>query len=177
MLSVFNTNCIFFSYPSLLFIFLFLFPFSWLDACVCLFQIPVQSWSLNYGKPRRPFRPSEPTWQRLQVVYLKFFLRLFLLWQCRSSWDIFKCKVVKCYLYFLPPEHEVPLQERKNYKSSPEIQVGEWQIQKYLPHKMVAYVLKEEKLTVFYLVLPPGANQTSWKESSKLLSQWVFTEE
>ncbi|KAB0401035.1 hypothetical protein E2I00_006356 [Balaenoptera physalus] len=20
-----------------------------------------QSWSLNYGKPRRPFRPSEPT--------------------------------------------------------------------------------------------------------------------
>lgn len=35
------------------------------------------------------------------------------------------CKIVKHYLIFIPPEHEVPLQERKNYKSSPEIQVGE----------------------------------------------------
>ena len=26
------------------------------------------------------------------------------------------------YFFFLPPENEVPLQERKNYKSSPEIQ-------------------------------------------------------
>lgn len=35
------------------------------------------------------------------------------------------------------------------------------------------------KLTVLYLsfILPPGANQTSWKESSKLPSQWVFVEE
>ena len=81
------------------FYFLFLFPFSWFDACVCLFQIPVQSWSLNYGKPGRPFRPSEPTWKRLQVVYIQLFWD-FLLWWWRSSWDIFKCKRVKYYLYF-----------------------------------------------------------------------------
>lgn len=82
---LFKTKCIFFFTPILAFYVLFLFPLPWLDACVCLIQIPVQSWSLNYGKPRRPYRPSEPTWLRLQVVYINLFLSLYFK-QCRSSW-------------------------------------------------------------------------------------------
>lgn len=50
-----------FSWPSFVFFPLF---------CVTHFSL-VQFWSLNYGKPRRPFRLCVPTWHRLQVAYFQ----------------------------------------------------------------------------------------------------------
>lgn len=56
-----------FSCPSLFYLFV---PCLWLDAlpvCVCVLSLPVQCWSLSYGKQRRPFRLCAPTWLRQQV--------------------------------------------------------------------------------------------------------------
>lgn len=36
-------------------------------SCVCVLSLPVQCWSLSYGKQRRPFRLCAPTWLRQQV--------------------------------------------------------------------------------------------------------------
>lgn len=55
-----------FSCPSC---FISLFPvFGWMHfLCVCVLSLPVQCWSLSYGKQRRPFRLCAPTWLRQQV--------------------------------------------------------------------------------------------------------------
>lgn len=55
-----------FSYPSR---FVCLFPdFGWMHfLCVSVLSLPVQCWSLSYGKQRRPFRLYAPTWLRQQV--------------------------------------------------------------------------------------------------------------
>lgn len=77
-----------FSYPSHL---VCLFPdFGWVHfLCVSVLSLPVQCWSLSYGKQRRPFRLYAPTWLRQQVwrsfyfyctwslFYLLFFVTAF----------------------------------------------------------------------------------------------------
>lgn len=49
--------------------FICLFPvFGWMHfLCVCVLSLPVQCWSLSYGKQRRPFMLCAPTWLRQQV--------------------------------------------------------------------------------------------------------------
>lgn len=47
--------------------FICLFPvFGWMHF-LCVLSLPVQCWSLSYGKQRRPFRLCAPTWLRQQV--------------------------------------------------------------------------------------------------------------
>lgn len=51
-----------------IFIYLFWFLTSFgCTSCVCVLSLPVQCWSLSYGKQRRPFRLCAPTWLRQQV--------------------------------------------------------------------------------------------------------------
>lgn len=107
-------------------------------SCVPVLSLPVQCWSLSYGKQRRPFRLCAPTWLRQQVwrsFYLfctwslfllqpSLSLSLFFAFLCEFLWMISAQHLSR--LIFLPTfsESEIPSQERKNYKSSPEIQVG-----------------------------------------------------
>lgn len=49
-------------------------------SCVSVLSLPVQCWSLSYGKQRRPFRLCAPTWLR-QQVWRSFYL----FW----SWSLF----------------------------------------------------------------------------------------
>lgn len=124
---LFSIQIVFFFHTHPCFLF-FNFVSLFLVGCLCVFipnPCPVLEFELR--KAKETIQALRANLTKAAGGVHKTFLRLFLLWQCRSSWDIFRCKIVKCYLYFLPPEHEVPLQERKNYKSSPEIQVGEWQ--------------------------------------------------
>lgn len=121
----FQYKLYFFFIPILAFYF-FIFVSLFLVGCLCVFipnPCPVLEFELR--KAKETIQALRANLTKAAGGVHKTFLRLFLLWQCRSSWDISKYKTVKYYLYFLPPEHEVPLQERKNYKSSPEIQVGE----------------------------------------------------
>lgn len=120
-----------FSYSSC---FVCLFPdFGWMHfLCVSVLSLPVQCWSLSYGKQRRPFRLYAPTWLRQQVWRPFYFFctwSLFFLLQPSLSFFGFLCmshvKHLSRLIFLLTfSESEIPSQERKNYKSSPEIQVG-----------------------------------------------------
>lgn len=65
--------------------------------CVCVLSLPVQCWSLSYGKQRRPFRLCAPTWLRQQVWRTFNFF---------STWTLF------CYsfsVFFFPKR--IPLDD------------------------------------------------------------------
>lgn len=98
--------------------------------CVVM-SLPVQCWSLSYGKPRRPFRLYAPTWLRQQVAYLTLLLLHVIplsispfLWSFSLAPPLFhwggRVHLFCCFVFL-----ESDTQERnKNYKSNPEIQVG-----------------------------------------------------
>lgn len=67
-LTIFCVVVLFFM-PIFFFFFICLFPvFGWMHfLCVSVLSLPVQCWSLSYGKQRRPFRLCAPTWLRQQV--------------------------------------------------------------------------------------------------------------
>lgn len=104
-------------------------------SCVCVLSLPVQCWSLSYGKQRRPFRLCAPTWLRQQVwrTLISFppdpsFVTAFSLFFVSKripvvEWHSASFQAHPIFSQFLP-ESEVPCQERKNFKSSPEVQVG-----------------------------------------------------
>lgn len=116
--------------------FICLFPvFGWMHfLCVSVLSLPVQCWSLSYGKQRRPFRLCAPTWLRQQVWRTFNFFSTWTL--CCYSFSFLFPKRIPLdeqlsarsqtnLIYFLNfSESEIPSQERKNFKSNPEIQVG-----------------------------------------------------
>lgn len=115
--------------------FICLFPvFGWMHF-LCVLSLPVQCWSLSYGKQRRPFRLCAPTWLRQQVWRTFNFFSTWTLFVTAFSLFVREFLLVsdaqhpfKFISYILNfSESEVPSQERKNYKSSPEIQVGDLQ--------------------------------------------------
>lgn len=65
-------------------------------SCVCVLSLPVQCWSLSYGKQRRPFRLCAPTWLRQQVWRTFNFF---------STWTLF------CYSFLSFFSKRIPLDE------------------------------------------------------------------
>ena len=78
--------------------FTFLIPdIGWMHflcVCVCVLSLPVQCWSLSYGKQRRPFRPCAPTWLRQQVWRTLNFFQIST--SCFLSLIYFLCFWEKC---------------------------------------------------------------------------------
>lgn len=96
----FQYKLYFFFIPILAFYFLILFSL-FLVGCLCVFipnPCPVLEFELR--KAKETIQALRANLTKAAGGVHKTFLRLFLLWQCRSSWDIFKCKIVKYYLYF-----------------------------------------------------------------------------
>lgn len=126
--------CVLFLFFIPILFYLFIPPcFVGCTSCVSVLSLPVQCWSLSYGKQRRPFRLCAPTWLRQQVwrsFYLFWTWSLFITafsflgFLCEFLWMISAKHLSRLIFLLTYSESEIPSQERKNYKSSPEIQVG-----------------------------------------------------
>lgn len=147
---VFHAHCFFFSSPFFDLFFSFskrVCPLCWVwntpppPVCVpvSVLSLPVQCWSLSCGKQRRPFRLCAPTWLRQQVCRTFHFFSS----PTPRTRSLLPLSVTP--LISVPPretgpgpallpfvtltllldfsESEIPSQERKNLKSSPEVQV------------------------------------------------------
>lgn len=155
-------------------------------SCMCVLSFPVQCWSLSYGKQRRPYRLCVQTWLRQQVWrtfnffctgshFVTALLLLFLLLLREFLLDD-QQHTFNNWISSNFSESEVPSQERKNFKSSPEIQV--WSlfiIENYCKCSHLLNCLLDGQDYCFYFIFPAsGAHPITGEKSLKLSCEWIF---
>lgn len=171
-----------------------LFPdFGWMHfLCVPVLSLPVQCWSLSYGKQRRPFRLYAPTWLRQQVWRPLYFFctwSLFFLLQPSLSLFLslfgFLCMSLAQHLSrliflltFLRERNSLSREEKLQIKSW---NSGGWNLKREKKSFECCWGIR--RILVWHCdvktascSLPSGAHTRTGKKSLKLPCEWIFTE-